>query len=136
MRVALLCNLLGTVLLFLSFQATSSNVTLVKTSDGSTYFCIGQRAIFIALASGGIGFISTCPTPQEAVGRPISVVNVEHPLFVTVGFAFTSLGFLLQVLALPSPRTIAQIRAELKTAKMQDKLRKEQDKLTRVHPDL
>lgn len=47
MRFALLLNLLGTVLLFLSFQATSSNLKIVRTADGRTALCIDQQALLV-----------------------------------------------------------------------------------------
>ena len=80
---------------------------------------------------GRLGIIGECP---DSTGRPISIVNVEHPLFVTMGFLCTVLGFMLQVLAIPSTKTIVQIRTELKAAKMAQRLKEEQVKLTRLYP--
>jgi hypothetical protein len=130
MRFALICNLLGTVLLFLSFQATSSNITIVRDKTGSTYLCIGQVALFATEPMGG--FVVGTGCPQSGTGRPISVVNVELPFLVTLGFIFASLGFLLQLLSLPNPKTISQMRADIKAAKMEQRLKDEQNKLTRI----
>ena len=131
MRFALLCNLLGTVLLFLSFQATSSNLVLKRAPDGSTAVCIGRLGLFVVRpGETGMGIAGACPAWPNA--RPTAVVNIEKPYMVTLGFILTSLGFLLQVLAIPSPKTIAQMRADLKAAKMQQRLKEEQIKLTRL----
>lgn len=119
MRIALFSNLLGTVLLFISFQATASKVKIISTPDGKTAMCLDQTGIFVGM--GHEFTIGTgCPDWENA--RPIAVVIVERPTLITFGFALLSLGFLLQVLSIPSPRTIAQIRAELKAAKLEQKL--------------
>ena len=113
MRVALFLNLLGTVMLFLSFQATSSNLKLVTTKDGRTALCVENHALAVSLPNGGIALgMAVCPDWENA--RPAAVVNVEHPAFVSWGFAFTTLGFLIQFLSFPSPKTTAQLRKELK----------------------
>ena len=113
MRAALLCNLLGTVMLFMSFQATSSDLKLVTTKDGRTALCVNNHALAVSLPNGGIGIgMSSCPDWENA--RPAAVVNFEHPIFVSMGFAFITLGFLLQFLSFPSPKTTAQLRKELK----------------------
>src|ERR1700691_5183089 len=101
MRISLLLNLLGTALLFLSFQATSSNFRLITTSDGRSALCVDQRAMLIALPNGGFQMgIQKCPEWENA--RPAAVVNIERPSFVTLGFICTTLGFLLQFLSVPS----------------------------------
>jgi hypothetical protein len=119
-RFALLCNLFGTVLLFLSFQATSSNFKLITTSDGRSALCVNNRGLVVSHPNGGFAIgSSTCPEWERA--RAVAVVNVERPIFVTIGFAFASFGFLLQFLSIPSAKTIAQIRADLKAAKLKAK---------------
>ena len=120
MRIALFSNLLGTVLLFISFQATSSKVKIISAPDGKTAMCLDQTAIFVGT---GRSFIVGTGCPDWERGRPVAVVIVERPILITLGFAFLSLGFLLQVLSLPSPRTLAQVRAELKAARLEEKLR-------------
>ena len=123
MRFALLCNFLGAILLFLSFQATSSNFKLITASDGSSALCVNNRAMMTARPDGGwsIGG-GTCPEWEHA--RPAAVVNSEHPIFVTLGFVLTVLGFLLQFLALPGPRSLAAMRKELREARLQERLQR------------
>jgi hypothetical protein len=62
----------------------------------------------------------TCPEWEHA--RPAAIVNSEHPMFVTLGFVLTVLGFLLQYLALPGPRSLAAMRKELREARLQERL--------------
>ncbi len=113
MRFALLLNLLGSALLFLSFQATSSKVKIVTTSDGRTAMCMDHTALFVAQGSG---FIIGTGCPEMENSRPVAVVTIERPFLVTLGFTLITLGFLLQYLAVPTPKTTAQIRRELKEA--------------------
>jgi hypothetical protein len=115
-------NLIGTVLLFLSFQATSSNVRIVKELDGTTAVCVDKISLFRSFASGAWQLSGPCP--DWDTGRPAAVVIIEKPLFVTIGFTLTSLGFLLQFLSLPSPKTIAQMHKELKELEKAEKLKR------------
>jgi len=120
MRFALLCNFLGAVLLFLSFQATSSNFKLITTSDGRSALCVNNRALLTSHPGGAFSLgSSTCPEWEHA--RPAAVVNVERPAFVTMGFILTLIGFILQFLAFPSSKSVAQMREELKAAKRLEK---------------
>jgi len=102
-RIALFSNLLGAVLLFLSFQATSSNIRMLTTSDGRTAMCVQNRGTLITFPDGKI-VIGESKCPDWEHSRPAAVVSIEHPLFVTIGFVLTALGFLLQFLAIPRDR--------------------------------
>ena len=113
MRLALILNLAGTVTLFLSFQATSSNFRLITTKDGKSALCVDQRAMVVALP-GGAWTIGSQQCPDWENARPAAVVNIEKPGFVTLGFILTTLGFLFQFLSFPSPKSSAQMRKELK----------------------
>ena len=128
-RFALLCNLARTVLLFLSFQATSSNFRLITTNDGRSALCVYGRALLTSEERGGFSIGSmACPEWEHA--KSVAVVNIERPIFVTLGFAFASFGFLLQLLSIPSPKTIAQMRADIKLAKVEAKLKAERAKIS------
>jgi hypothetical protein len=119
-RIALSLNLLGMVLLFLSFQATSSNFRFVTTPDNKDYICIQNEAFFMHPHDGGFS-MGSFPCPQDA--RAAAIVNAEHPSFIFIGFACSALGFLLQLLSIPSSKTIAEIRAELKKAQLEERLK-------------
>jgi len=123
MRLALILNLAGTVILFLSFQATSSNFRLITTKDGKSALCVDQRAMMIATPDGGwtIG-AQKCPDWENA--RPAAVVNIEHPSFITLGFILTTFGFLLQFLSFPSPKSAAEMRLELKGFQKAEELKR------------
>ena len=121
MRLALLFNLLGTGLLYLSFQATSSTVKIVSTADGKSAMCMGHFAVFVASARGteiGTG----CPDWEN--GKSIALVTVERPALIYLGFGVLTLGFLLQFLSVPSSRTLAQMRADVKAEEKRQKLAK------------
>jgi hypothetical protein len=112
-------NLAGSVLLFLSFQATSSNVKIVTTKDGRTALCVDGRGLIESGARGfGVG-MSKCPDWENA--KPAAVVNIEYPFMVTLGFSLTLAGFLIQYLSVPDPRTIDALRAEITTLKKRRK---------------
>jgi hypothetical protein len=59
--------------------------------------------------------------PDWADARSVAVVNLELPWMATWGLIFFSLGFLLQLLAIPNARTIAQLRQDIKKARMEIK---------------
>ena len=116
-------NLAGAVLLWLSFQATSSNLKIVTTIDHRTALCSGGRALIVddPIHHGTSFGLSRCPEWENA--RPAAVVNVELPFLVTLGFILLLLGFLVQYFSIPDPGTVEQLRQELK---LQRKLRKKQ----------
>ena len=127
MRVALFLNLFGSVMLFLSFQATSSNIKIVHTKDGRTALCVEGRGLIVSDPfQNGVAIGTSCPDWKQA--RPAAVVNVEKPFLVTIGFILLTLGFFLQFMSIPSVRTISQIRKELKAATLEDRLRKKKSK--------
>jgi len=123
MRIALFFNLFGWVFLYLSFQATSSNFKLVTTPYGWSALCVNNMALLATGPYGGIGLgLSKCPDWEHA--RPAAVVNVENPFLETLGFILVIAGFLLQFLSVPSAKTIAQMRQELKKAQAEEKIKK------------
>lgn len=127
MQFALLLNLLGTVALFYSFQATSSNFRLVTVKNNSVLgnneqsaLCIYGHAMMTALASGG-WTMGGGPCPDWEHSKAAAVVNIEHPFLEGLGFILLTAGFLLQYLSVPQPKTIAQLRSELKVLKAEEK---------------
>lgn len=113
-KLAAALNLVGAVLLWLSFQATSSNLRIVTTADHRTALCAGGRALIVDdPIHGGTGYgIARCPEWENA--RPAAVVNVELPFLVTLGFILLLLGFIVQYFSIPGPETVEQLRRELK----------------------
>lgn len=100
MRFALFCNLLGTLLIFLSFQALSSNVKLLK-SNNETAICASGTAIVEATNSIVTGSGPCTDWPQA---KATTLVSVEHPRTVALGFVLLLLGFFLQWFAIPVDR--------------------------------
>jgi hypothetical protein len=68
-----------------------------------------------------LSFTGTEPCPDWEKAKAVSVVNIEHPIFVTIGFSLVVLGFILQCFAFPGPKPIAQLRADLKAAKLKER---------------
>jgi hypothetical protein len=128
-QFALILNLVGTALLFYSFQATSSDFRLVTAVSKSVLtkedikqyaLCVNDYALIVSDSKSGIIMGHRgCPDWEHA--KPAAVVNIEHPTFEGLGFLILLAGFLLQYLAVPQPKTIAQIREELKRLKAEQK---------------
>jgi hypothetical protein len=130
-RFALLLNLIGTALLFFSFQATSSDFKLVTAKshsvlggDSTLYaLCVNDYALLVTSSHNDLGFGHPgCPAWDMA--RPAAVVNIEHPMFEGLGFLILLCGFFLQYLSVPQPKTIADVRAELKTLKEHERAKR------------
>lgn len=128
-------NLVGTVLLFYSFQATSSNLKIVTAPDTSvpgqtgeqTALCAYGNTLFTASnANKGYWEIGMRPCPNWEKARATAVVNIEHPTFEGLGFVLLLAGFLLQYLSVPQPQTIADVRKQLRLLKEQDRLARRQ----------
>jgi hypothetical protein len=128
-RVALALNVIGAGILFFSFQATSSDFRLVTVNEKSVLspepiaryaLCVNNFTVLETNSKGSltIGHVG-CPDWEHS--RPAAVVNFEHPSFVTLGLIMLVLGFFLQFLAVPGPKTIAQMRSDIKAAKLADK---------------
>lgn len=123
-RIALILNLAGTALLFYSFQATSSNFRLLTrintsvvagTMEESALCVYGVSMLTVNKEGGWVVGGATCPDWEHA--KSASVVNIEHPSFEGFGFVMLLAGFLLQYLSVPHPKTINQLRADIKAAK-------------------
>jgi hypothetical protein len=130
-RIALALNLIGTLVLFFSFQATSSSFRLIRRPIGTGLFsneyeydiCVENYTLVMADPTiGGVGLGHRgCPTAEE--DRRAAVVNTEHPNFITLGFLMIFFGFFIQFFAVPEPRSLAQLRQEIKLLKLQQRER-------------
>lgn len=128
-RFALLLNLAGTALLFYSFQVTSSDFRLVTARTKSVLaneefvqyaLCVNNFTIIETDSNGGVKVgHPNCPDWEHS--RPAAVVNIEHPFFEGLGFLTLLAGFLIQYLSVPQPKTIADLRRELKLLKTQNR---------------
>jgi hypothetical protein len=130
-------NVAGTFLLFYSFQATSSDFRLVTAKSYSVVageikqyaLCVNNYTLLETDSRHGIMVGSAnCPDWQHA--RPAAVVNIEHPSFLTIGFSLLFFGFIIQFFAVPEPKTIAELRYQIKMLKIREKAREEQDRAT------
>jgi hypothetical protein len=128
-QAALILNLLGTVALFYSFQATSSNFRLVTVKTDSpvagqferSALCIYGHTMIEAGSERGVWSIGGGPCPDWEHSKAAAVVNIEHPMFESLGFTLVLMGFALQYFSVPQPKTVAQMREELKRLKAEEK---------------
>ena len=120
-RFALFLNLLGGVLLFWSIQLTSSKISVVTGTDGSTSLCWENRSFVTAFSNGGWSMAGPCPT--ASLRQQTAVISTEHPNFIRIGFLFIFVGFLIQYWlerpdpALPRPERRRQYMLEFKKQK-------------------
>ncbi len=129
-RIALVSNLLGTLLLFYSFQATSSSFRLIKRSTSdisgvpSEYaICVEDYTLLSTDAHGSM-ILGSLGCPKNKDDRPAAVVNTEHPLFITFGFLLIVFGFICQFFAVPEPKTVSDLRREIRQLKAEQELQK------------
>jgi hypothetical protein len=97
MRFALFCNLLGTLLIFLSFQAMSSNVKLLSSNNTTAVCAYGEALMITSNSNVAVG--GHCPDLPQA--RASTLLSVDHPRTAILGFSLMLLGFFLQWFALP-----------------------------------
>jgi hypothetical protein len=96
-------------------HVTAKSKSVLTAKEFTRYaLCVNNYTIIetdslrgIVMGTGG------CQDWEHA--KPAAVVNIEHPFFEGLGFTMLLAGFLLQCLSVPQPKTIAQMRAELKT---------------------
>jgi hypothetical protein len=125
-RVALVLNVAGALLLFLSFQATSSSFRLIRkpvsaeSNAGFMYEICVEDYMLLATDTRGV-FLGHHGCPATSDDRRAAVVNTEYPALVTIGFLMTLIGFSIQFFSVPEPRTIAQLRQEIKLLKAKQK---------------
>lgn len=111
-RLALVLNLVGTILLALSFAATSSDFRLITAPDtsifgksalGNTAYAICAKNYVLAItdAQHGLG-IGTGECPNWDKSYPAAVVIAEHPRWLQTGLIMSAVGFLIQLLTIPT----------------------------------
>jgi hypothetical protein len=105
-RFALAANLVGSILLFYSFQATSSDFKLttqdLAQSEQKYAICAGDLVLASADTRHNTNFGTGENCPEKA--KSAAIVNTEHPAFITAGFILLVFGFVLQYLAIPSSK--------------------------------
>jgi hypothetical protein len=122
-RIALALNIAGTILLALSFQATSSDFRFItaqgydhygKLSPGNTAYavCIQDYAVILTDTVTGtlLGSARRCPDWQQAL--PSAVVTAEHPSFLWKGLGLSAIGFFIQLLMVPNRKTLPETLPE------------------------
>lgn len=121
--VALFLNLIGTILVALSFQATSSDFRLVSAhgydvqgrpaSPYATAYAICVNNYTIAATDSQNTFAMggrNCPDWDNS--RPSAVVTSEYPWLLYFGLVATMLGFLIQFLLMLDMSVVRKILGE------------------------
>jgi hypothetical protein len=71
------------------------------------------------------------PCPDWEHARAAAVVNIDHPTLEGLGFVLLRAGFLIQLLAIPSPRTIVLLREEMRLVRKEEQLVKRRKAVNR-----
>ena len=95
-------NLVGAFLVFLSFQATSSDFFLINLKNGNRALCVGTNALILWTETGvGMGMPHGC---ADVLNTPrVAIVTIESPIMSLLGWGLLLLGFLLQLFSLEQP---------------------------------
>ncbi|WP_157477243.1 hypothetical protein [Granulicella tundricola] len=87
--------------------------------DREFSICVEDYTLLSTNARGGVMMgHSGCPKGED--DRPAAVVNTEHPAFITTGFIMIVIGFIIQFFAVPEPKSISDLRREIKNLKMRE----------------
>ena len=140
-RTALLLNLVGTILLALSFQATSSDFRFVTAKNFSVPGNYGPRSAMhfdtvFALCTNDRTLIaegkesSKLPSlilsapgcPNSEIAKSAAVVNTEHPSFLYLGLICSAVGFFIQLLIVPRRKTLAELNEDMRILRKQKKM--------------
>ncbi|HEX4487065.1 MAG TPA: hypothetical protein VH088_12405 [Terriglobales bacterium] len=117
-QVSAVLNLLGALLVFFSFQATSNDFILVSTPDGEAAFCVGGKAMF-GTFNKGLLINTDCPKGKNF--KPTAVVVNDSPYLGYLGWGLLGLGFILQFFSIEKPTMSAeQLRTLRKAQKILD----------------
>ena len=104
-RLSAALNLLGSLLVFASFQATSTRLLLVIGNNKEVAFCIGDRALF-GLSPDGMGLRMGYGCPKGDTVRPAAVVNTDAPWMAISGWIMLAVGFGLQFFSIEKPQVV------------------------------
>lgn len=99
-------NLLGALLVFLSFQTASTNLLFVtERGTKNVAFCIGDRAVF-GLTHDGQGMTMGFACPLGSDAKPAAVINTDSPWLMVFGWSVLVLGFFLQLFSVEKPSSV------------------------------
>jgi hypothetical protein len=102
-KVSAILNLLGALLLFVSFQAASTDFMLVSTKGGRQALCVGKQAMFVVDPGYRVGVgVAECPSGADA--KPTAVVNTDKPWLAKLGWFLIVAGFIFQWISIEPPQ--------------------------------
>jgi hypothetical protein len=95
-------NFVGALLVFLSFQATSSDFFLTHLGGGEHALCVGKEALVIwGVNRMQIGIPNGCAGASET--PKVAIVALESPTLEKFGWGMLLLGFFLQTFSIEKP---------------------------------
>jgi hypothetical protein len=110
--LSLLLNALGFVLLFVAFQASSSDLKIVRKDD-TFALCFSGTALFQASGNGRyFGMAKEYSSCSD--GKPTAIVNSDFPWLGKIGFLFILVSFWAQLKSIDRTEatlTSSQLRA-------------------------
>jgi hypothetical protein len=117
---SLVLNVLGFLLLFVAFQATSSDLAIYSNSkDKIAALCYAGSAMVMLDMSVPRGRTNIGISPQFSPcssGKPTAIVNTDYPLLGKIGILFVFVSFWMQYKSID--RTEATLtKTQLRTLK-------------------
>ena len=107
-------SLVGAVLVFLSFQATSSDFFLTNLKNGNKALCVGQNALVIWAEKNNGFWMGVAKGCAEMADTPkVAVVMIESPLLSYLGWLLLVIAFFLQFLSIEKPPFLKSTTAHL-----------------------
>lgn len=93
----LVLNMAGFVLLFVAFQATSSNLSIYTNNEKhTTSLCLGSHALLVGNNDGATIIGLGREDPSCSQGNPTAIINTDFPWVAKVGVICIFLSFWMQ----------------------------------------
>ena len=132
-RLALMANIVGTLVLMFAFQTGSSDFRLITRhnvdsqglpSEGNTYAICVENHTLAATDTGGSLRFGSRNCAEWADAEPTAVVTADYPSLWRWGFRVSLLGFLLQLFVpVADPEdTLASVMKKQHLLKAKEKL--------------
>ena len=105
-QLSAVLNFLGAILVFLAFQATSSDFFLTTLKSGNKALCVGTNALVVWTPSARVGFGMPNGCAEAESTPRVAVVTIESPKLSFLGWVLLLFGFFLQIFSIEPPKPI------------------------------